>query len=500
MKILNAKEIKDSDSFTIQNEPISSIKLMERASRQVLNAFNKDYPNQATSKHIFCGGGNNGGDGLALARMLTLQSQKVKIYLVGKSNTPDNLENLSRLKEIPNMDIVPLENISQLPTFSSKDIIIDALLGSGLNKPLNGFLKDLIDYLNHSSGIKISIDIPTGLYCNQSNKNESTAFEANLVYTFHAPKLSFLLPENKTYVQSFKILDIGLIHTFTESRDSQNYYTQVEEVKKIYHIRNKFTHKGIYGHVLLIAGAYGKMGASILASRAALKSGSGLLTVHTPTDGVSILQTAFPEAMCSIDENPLRWTQMPDFRKKTIGIGPGIGTSQETQNIFQKLLEKVSEPIVLDADALNILSQDKTLIKQVPPMSILTPHPKEFERLVGSWSDDFERLEMQRTFSLQNKLIVVLKGAHTSISDTQGNIYFNSTGNNGMATAGSGDVLTGIITSQLAQGYNPLEAAILGVFIHGMAGNYALEHESEESLIASDIIKNIGKAFNFVRK
>lgn len=499
MKILSASQIRQADQYTIINEPIPSILLMERAAHKVVEILANEFQSTQRIKHIFCGTGNNGGDGLAVARLLYNQQHQVKVYLLEGNPSKDYSINLQKLREFPQIEIISLNSSEQLPEFHSSDIIIDAIFGTGLNKPLEGNIKQIVEQLNLVDITKVAIDIPTGLFADQTNGDDTVVFKAHRVYTFHAPKLAFLLPENEPHVNTFKVLDIRLAPEFTESTDSQNYYLEKKDIKERYQPRKKFSHKGTFGHTLLIAGSEGKMGAAVLAAKSALRAGTGLLTAHIPQEALNIMQTSLPEAMCSIDAHGGIWSELPDTKGKTIGVGPGIGTSITTQTIFRQLLLKESQPMVIDADAINLVSFDQTMLRLIPVNSILTPHPKEFERLVEGWNDDFDRLEIQRQFSIRHQLVVVLKGAHTSISDTKGNIYFNSTGNNGMATAGSGDVLTGIITSLLAQGYTSINAAIIGVYLHGLAGNIALEEESKESLIASDIIRNLGKAFKSVK-
>ncbi|MCO5233848.1 MAG: NAD(P)H-hydrate dehydratase [Chitinophagales bacterium] len=501
MKILTASQIREADQYTIQNEPISSIQLMERAAGKVVEILLNEFQSTQRVKHIFCGTGNNGGDGLAIARMIHQLGHQVKVYLLEGRMSEDFSINLKRVKDIGQIECIQLSNISQISQIQSSDIIIDTIFGTGLNKPLEGNIKKIVQFLNQAEdATRIAIDIPTGLLADQHNDKRNVIFQADRVYTFHAPKLAFLLPENASFAQSFKVLDIKLAAEFTENTEGQYYFLQKKDIQQIYRPREKFTHKGTYGHCLIIAGSRGKIGAAILASKAALKSGAGLVTTHLPANYLSVMQSAFPEAMCSTDVHGEQWSELPDFQNKTIAVGPGIGTSYSTQSVFKQLLLNSSKPMIIDADAINLLSKDSTLIRLIPVNSILTPHPKEFERIAGDWENDFERLELQRQFSIKHHLILVLKGAHTSISDPEGNVYFNSTGNSGMATAGSGDVLTGIICSLLAQGYSPKNATILGVYIHGLAGNFALENESKESLIASNIIDNLGKSFLSMKK
>ena len=316
------------------------------------------------------------------------------------------------------------------------------------------------------------------------------------------PKLSFLFSDNEEFVGNWGILSIGLNQEFIDSVDSDYYLTTSDLIEELIIDRKKFSHKGTYGHVLMVSGSYGKMGAAILACKACLRTGSGLVTVHIPKIAYSIMQIALPEVMVSIDWSDIIISNVPNVESySAIGVGPGIGTKQNTKKALIDLFEKVKYPMVIDADGLNILAENKELISKIPKNSILTPHPKEFERLIGTFSDDYTRMQQQISFAVNNQLYLVLKGAYTSIACPDGKVYFNNTGNPGMATAGSGDVLTGMILSLLGQGYNSKDAAIFAVYLHGLAGDIAAHKLSEEALIASDIIENIGNAYLvFARK
>lgn len=502
IKILTAPQIKDADNYTIQNEPISSIDLMERAANAFVSQFNIDFPNSTHPIHIICGNGNNGGDGLAIARILLQQKEEVKVYIFqAKKYADDFLINLIRLKKKNKKCIHYIKDISFIDNIPTYSFIIDSIFGTGLNATI---IKDSLQYkviekINSRHFYQvIAVDIPSGLFADQSTN--SICIEANKTYTFQFPNLSFLLPETGKYVNDFTVLDINLHPEIIHKSDTTFYYITQKDIADKIKYRKKYSHKGTYGHALIIAGSYGKMGAAVLASKACLRSGCGLVTTHIPQCGYDIMQTAFPEAMCSIDKNSKYFSNFKqDNKYDTVAVGPGIGTHSSTIKAFETLLKQVKTPIVIDADAINILSKKKKLLQLIPKNSILTPHPKEFERLVGTWKNDFERLTLQQSFSKKYKVIIVLKGANSSISDTNGHVYFNSTGNAGMATAGTGDVLTGIITSLLTQQYAPLDAAIIGVYLHGLAGDIALHYQSMESLIASDIIENMGAAFKMIK-
>ncbi len=498
MKILSVEKIREADAYTIANEPIADIDLMERAAGQLFGWIAK----RMDSKHrffVFAGLGNNGGDGMALSRLLTEAGYEVNVYVVRYSaKTSDSFQkNYDRFEAIAKKMLYNLKENDPFPEISARDIVVDALFGSGLTRPVKGFPGEIIRQMNASPATKIAIDIPSGLFADTSSKGaDGEIVRADYTLSFQFPKLTFLLPENDVFTGSWHVLDIGLHPDFIKSVPVKNFYSTRQDVAAILKPRKKFSHKGTYGHALLIAGSYGKMGAAILAAHAALRSGVGLLHVHIPKVGYSIMQTALPEAMLSIDRYENYFSDIPELSMyNAIGIGPGLGTQHQSQMALKLLIQQYPRPMVLDADALNILAENKTWLAFLPAYSILTPHPKEFERLAGKWKDDFERLKKQRKFAEKFQLVVVLKGAYTSICTPRGDCYFNSTGNPGMATAGSGDVLTGILTSLLAQGYASMEAAIFGVYLHGLAGDIAAGKLSEEAMIAGDISANLGKAF-----
>ena len=502
MKILSPEEIKKADAYTITHEKIRSVELMERAAAVCVKWMRDVYFKNNQSKYvsIFCGLGNNGGDGLAVARLLSKQKIKVEVFIVRYTNkcSDDFLINEKKLKKDKKVKITNVKSLKDIHSKAIHDrssLIIDAIFGIGLNKKVEGIAAEVIDFINQSSCPVISIDIPSGLFC-ENNSLQKAAIRANHTLTFQAPKLSFLFPENAPYIHDFSVLDIGLNESFISNLPSQTYFITKEDIKSIFKPRNKFAHKGTFGHALVISGSYGKMGACVLASRACITSGAGLVTAHIPSCGYTILQTTNPEVMAEVDSSD-KFISDPIVldRYDAVGIGPGIGTEADTQNMFKGVIQNTSLPIVLDADALNILSENKTWLHFLPENSILTPHIGEFKRLDGDASNSYERLEQQKQFSIKYKVFVVLKGAYTCITCPDGDVYFNSTGNPGMATAGSGDVLTGIILGFLAQGYSSKHASILGVYLHGLAGDIAADHLSYEGLIARNIIESLPEAF-----
>lgn len=497
MKILSAEEIRLWDQYTIINEPISSINLMERAALSCLEWMIRKYPDPITIA-IFCGKGNNGGDGLAIGRMLIENGYDVHFYILefGFKGTEDFQENLERLHLLSNPSIHFIQSSSHFPELQQNKLIIDAVLGSGLNRRLDGITAELIEYINNANLNVISIDIPSGLFCDRSSLHCS-CIKATYTLTFQCYKLAFLFAENKSVTGEIHVLDIGLHKGFYEKLHQKFSLLDDVIIHSTYRPRNKFAHKGNFGHALLIAGSYGKMGAVVLSATAALRSGIGLLTCHIPSCGYTILQTAVPEAMVITDANSDYTTEIEaDILKySTIGIGPGIGTNTATENAIFEIFKRFNRPIVIDADAINILARNKELVGAIPPGSILTPHPKEFERLFGKSDNEFEAITIALEQSKKMSVIIILKGHYTFVALPDGRGFFNSTGNAGMATAGSGDVLTGILTGLLAQGYQPEDAATLGVYLHGVAGDLAAKQFSKEGMIAGDIIKNLGNSF-----
>ena len=501
MQILSAEDIRRWDEYTIHHEPISPVDLMERAARACVKWL-EQCPWQGMPFHIFCGKGNNGGDGLAIARLLAQRGQTVTVHILefGHIGTESFQTNLARLHQQPGVDIRFIQDESHFHPFGGDDVLIDALFGTGLNRGLEGVTAALVNHINHSGRPVISIDMPSGLFADRSSRGV-TAVEAEYTLSFQCYKLALLLPENEKQVGEPVILDIGLHPDFAAMHYSSFEWLDAAMAKTIYRPRSRYAHKGQMGHALLVAGSFGKMGAAVIAATACLRSGAGLLTCHIPGSGLSTLQTALPEAMVLTDFNSSYVTKLETDSSQydAIGVGPGLGTAQETRQMLRDLFDSWRGPLVLDADALNNMSQQPGLLQLLPAGSILTPHPKEFERLFGPSADDFERLEKALAQAKALRSVIVLKGHHSFIATPEGKGYFNSTGNPGMATAGSGDLLTGILTGLLAQGYQSVEAALLGVYLHGRAGDLAAALWSEEAMIASDISHQLGAAFGVLK-
>ena len=499
MKIFTSSQIKELDKYTIEHEPVKSIDLMERAARAVTSAicdrWTLDVP-----VVVFAGPGNNGGDALAVARMLVEGGYQVQTFLFNISGhlSADCAENRQRLidrKGRPMLTEVTQE--FDPPRLEEGMLVIDGLFGSGLNKPLAGGFASLVKYINASPAQVVSIDVPSGLMTEDNTYNvRANIVRANVTLTLGQQKLSFLFPENQQFIGELHILDIGLSAEGITKIDAQYTMTTIDDVRPMLRPRNAFSHKGTMGHALLVAGSYGMAGAAVLAARACMRSGAGKVTVHTPRRNVPVLQTAVPEAVLHIDREETTFSEATgtdDFQ--ALGIGPGLGSAEQTTIAMIAQLRRATCPVVADADALNILSARHAWLMQLPKGIILTPHPRELDRLEGQCVDSYERLTKALQLAERLQGFVVLKGHYTAICMPDGRVAFNTTGNAGMATAGSGDVLTGIITALLARGYKQREACMLGVFLHGLAGDMAAQDIGEESLIASDIIDYLPKAF-----
>lgn len=475
---------------------------MERAAGKCVEWFVSKYDvNRPVI--VISGVGNNGGDSLVMARKLLERGYSVKTYIVRYSErfSEDLQINLDRLKEL-GYEVNYILEESQFPEISSNTVIIDGLFGSGLNRNVDGLAELCIEQINASIADVVSIDMPSGLFSDAFTQQSSPVILASHTLTFQSPKLAFFIPENEEYLGVWKVLDIGLDPNFLASEESDLIFVDaIDEFRSLFE-RKKFDHKGNFGHALLMAGSHGKMGAAILAAQAALRSGVGRLTTYLPHVGYSIMQISVPEAMCTVDDYDHFLGEVPNLSGySSIGCGPGIGTAKKTKRMLRILLDKTKVRIVLDADALNILSESKDYLKALPHDTILTPHVREFERMFGASKNSYERIKLLREMAMKYKVIIVLKGANTAIASSDGRVFFNSTGNPGMATAGSGDVLTGIITGFTSYVNDPLVAAVAAVYVHGLAGDLASKAQGQASVIASDITAHLGaamvKAFKF---
>ena len=496
MKIFSSKQIYEADKATIKKNNISSDQLMEGVAVQLFNWLHLRIQGAPVKIHLFCGIGNNGGDGIALARHLQEHGYNIGVYVVNysKKRSDDFLVNLDRLKD---RKIWPefLDDSSVLPEIGRDDIIVDAIFGIGLNRAPDSWVVNLFEHIEKSKAFVLSVDIPSGLFTDRVPEDEKAVVKANHTLSFQVPKLVFFLPETGIFTEQWEVLDIGLDPEFLVNTETEYELIGKNEMLPVYIPREKFSHKGTHGHGLIVGGSYGKIGAVHLASKACLYAGSGLVTAFVPKCGYIPLQTNFPEAMVLTDNDENHISKIEfDIDPTVVGIGVGLGKDASTVKALDEFLRANKKPLVIDADALNILSENKALLGKIPAQTVLTPHPKELERLIGSWKDDFDKLKKAKEFSKKYDCVLVIKGSHTiTIYDDKG--YVNTTGNPGMGTGGTGDVLTGVITGLIAQGYNPLNAAVFGVYLHGRAGDIAVEKTGYQALTASHVVDAIGLAF-----
>jgi hydroxyethylthiazole kinase-like uncharacterized protein yjeF len=496
MKIFSAAQIKECDAYTIQTARITSADLMERAATRCVDWLKNNFSREALFV-ILCGPGNNGGDGLAIARLLHQRGYGVKAFLLNFGNelSPDCAANLQRLQQKDGQLVTVVEPGAFITDLPPHVVIIDAILGSGLSRPAEGWVAAFIERVNKMANHKVAIDIPSGLPADIAVDGDAVVLRANDTLTFQFYKRCFLHPESAPAAGNIHILDIGLDKDFIQNTHTQYRTLDKEDVAAFFKPRNRFAHKGMNGSVLLAGGSYGKIGAMVLTTKAALRSGAGLVTALVPECGYNIMQTAVPEAMCLTNgaqslEAINNWEHF-----EVTGIGPGMGTARTTAQALGTFLEACKDPVVLDADALNIIAANPDLLSKLPKNSVITPHPREFSRLFGDNTNTMIQVDNARIQAMRYNINIVLKGHHTAIVNTEGECWYNMTGNAGMATGGSGDVLTGIITGLMAQGYTPQQAAMLGVYLHGAAGDLAAKELSEEALVAGDIIDYLGKAF-----
>ena len=498
MKILSCAQQKEADAYTIEHDSILSINLMEKAASLITEAICRRW-NKSHRIVAFAGPGNNGGDAVAVARMLHLKNYQVQVVLFNiKGNlSEDCLTNIKRLQECGFTNYTEVSTQFDPPKLSADDIVIDGLFGTGLNMPLSGGFAAVVQYINASPAKVVSIDIPSGMMGEDNTRNiRQNIIKANLTLTINLPKLSFLFAENEDLIGELEVLDIGINKEFSKQAESSNYIIEEKEVAEIVRPRKKFAHKGNFGHALIIAGSYGMGGAAVLSAKSCLRCGTGLLTVHTPVCNHLLLQASVPEAMAQDDMDDRFFAEVIDLDSyQALGIGPGLGQEEFTAQAIINQLKECYIPAVIDADAINALSTYRNQLNCVPKGSILTPHVKELERLVGRCSNSFERIQKAKDLASYLQIYIILKGAWSVVITPEGECHFNPTGNPGMATGGSGDVLTGILTSLLAQGYSSKEACLLGVYLHGIAGDIAAEKFGEISMNASDIINSLPEAW-----
>lgn len=497
MKIFDVAQLAEADKVSIEKQGITSEELMERAATLVFNEIHSRLQGAEIPIKIFCGIGNNGGDGLVIGRLLVENGYEVRIFVVNYSDqrSEDFSANFEKIQGLDCSKPILLREKDDLPDLQDTDFIIDAIFGIGLNRPLDPWVGALVNHINSSGAFTLSVDMPSGLFSDKVPSENDAVIKADFTLSFQVPKLIFFLPQTSDFVGELQILDIGLDREFLHKAPAKARLIDKDEAIGLYIPRKKNSHKGDYGHALIIGGSYGKIGSIALAGSAALRSGAGLVTFFSPKCGYQVLQTILPEAMVltDVDQDNLSAIDF-DIVPDVICFGMGAGTSSVSLNAFKKLLQRSSKPMVIDADGLNMLSKEKQLLSLLPENSVLTPHPKELQRLIGTWKDDFEKLEKATKFTKKHKVILVIKGAFT-FTISGDHWYINNTGNPGMATAGSGDVLSGVITGLISQKYDPLSAAVFGVYLHGRAGDIMADEKSYQGMISGDIAANIGRAF-----
>jgi hydroxyethylthiazole kinase-like uncharacterized protein yjeF len=500
MKIFTAAQIHELDKYTIENEPVKSVDLMERSAKAITSAIMEEWT-EATPVVVFAGPGNNGGDALAVARLLANANYDVSVYLFNIHNqlSDDCQLNKQRVVEMgTKIKFTEINMNFEPPEMTPQTLIVDGLFGSGLNKPLVGGFASLVKYINQSHAKVVAIDLPSGLMCEDNTYNvKSNIIRADLTLTLQQKKLSMLFADCQQYIGRLRVLDIRLSPKYIAETDANYNIIEESDIRRMLLRRNDFVNKGVMGTALIIAGSYGMAGAAVLTTKACLRSGAGKVIAHTPRQNYNIMQTSVPEAVLQIDHEETYFSESINTDKyDAVGMGPGLGQNENTAIALIGQLRRTQCPIVVDADGLNILANHQAWMQQLPKGIIMTPHPREFDRLQGMPStSDYERLTRARQLAEHLQGYILLKGHYSALCAPDGHVTFNSTGNGGMATAGSGDVLTGIITGLLARGYQRQEACLLGMYLHGLAGDLAIKDIGKESLIASDIISYLPKAF-----
>lgn len=503
MKIFTSTQIHELDRYTIEHEPIKSVDLMERAAKAITHAITEEWTTH-TPVVVFAGPGNNGGDALAVARLLINEGYKVKTYLFNITNhlSDDCVLNRQRLLDGKHAkDLIEVTAKFDPPELTADMLVVDGLFGSGLNKPLAGGFASLVKYINQSPAKVVSIDVPSGLMSEDNTYNvRANIIHAYLTLTLHERKLSFLFGDAQQFIGKLKVLDIRLSPEYIQKTEAQYHVLEENDIRSRLLHRDDFAHKGNMGNALIVAGSYGMAGAAVLATRACLRSGVGKVTAITPKKNYDIMQIAVPEAVLQMDHEETAFTEAVDTDGfDALGIGPGLGRQETTAIAMIAQIRRAQCPIVADADALNILASHRAWMQQLPKGIIMTPHPKELDRLTGSPANaDYERLHRTCELAKSLQAYIILKGHNSALCLPNGNVFFNPTGNSGMATAGSGDVLTGIITALLARGYHQQNACMVGMYLHGLAGDLAAQELGKESLVASDIIDHLPQAFQYL--
>lgn len=486
MKVLSATQIREWDAYTIKQKPVRSIDLMNTAALAAQNHLKKEVK-QHQRILIFCGTGNNGGDGMAMAANWKADGIEPQVYVVGNEETgSEDFKAQTEKAKRENVSIKNIKSHADLPKVFNSDLVIDALFGTGLSRPLSGIFSETVSTINNSEATVVSIDVPSGMYIDTTSKSNAVV-KATETLTFQSRKTCFMMAENAPYFGRVTVLDIGLLPGYLDEIEAPHWVDSAF-AKPVYRPRSDFSHKGNFGHALIVAGNAGKMGAALMCSKACLRSGAGLVTLDVPKAFLNAVHAYCPELMCKIREEDDYFSGFT-----TLGIGPGMGTDQVAKDLLMSALKQAKKPLLIDADAITILSTIDDPLTLLPANSIITPHPKEFDRLFGPSTDDFDRMNKAIEISRNYPVVVVLKG-HRTLTAHGGEAWFNSSGNAGLAKGGTGDVLSGIITALLAQSYEPIQAAILGVYLHGLSADICAKTIAKESILATDVIDHISRA------
>jgi len=506
LKVVTAEEMRNIDRRTIEEIGIPGIVLMENAGAKTASLI-QEVLGGVEGKNIlvFCGRGNNGGDGMVVARHLINSGANVRIFLTARKEDlrGDPLTNL-RILENMGIEIKPISSLEEIDPFPQTHLIIDALLGTGIKGLVRGFVAEVIDFINRYGAPVLSVDLPSGLN-SDTGSYEGTCVKANYTVTMALLKRGLLIPPGRDLAGEVTVADISMPQRAVDEEEVKAFLVEENDVRRMLPRRPSETHKNQCGKVFLLAGSVGMTGAATLASMAVLRSGAGVAILGIPQSLNPILEEKLTEVMT----RPLPETEMQTLSLRSweevqelidwahvLAMGPGLSTQEETKGLVLKIIESLNKPAVIDADGLNALAGRAETLRKLKTDVVLTPHFGELSRLAGIPIEEISknRIEVTKHWASQLGVILVLKGSPTVIGDPNGNIYINPTGNAGMATAGAGDVLTGTIAGLMAQGASPLDAAIAGVYLHGLAGDLAREDLGEKGLVAGDLVDYLPEA------
>ncbi len=499
MKLFTTQQLNDIARYTIEHDKISIIDFVERVAEGVAFEIEARWrPGKPVV--VFAGCEDNGAQALAVARILSEHGYKPEVYLINVGGNALNTTCKAYRDALLALDtdIYFNEIVKEfsIPRLSSNHLVIDGLFGPGIKEGLKGGYRTLVQYINDSGATVVSIDVPSGMFgdSNPFAVNRDI-IHADLTLAIQFPRIAFFNPDNAELVGEWKIIDIGMNETSIRNTQARHHLIEADEIKSLLKSRPLHCSKADFGAGLLIAGSYGMMGAAVLGARGAIRSGIGKLTVQSPKCGYQIMQSSVPDVLYQYNKGEYYITQLEvDKPFDAVAIGPGIGTNDATLQALENFLLARTSPVILDADALNCIARKPTLLNSVPVLSIITPHIGEFDRLFGQHTSAEMRLQKAVEMARFYNIIIVLKGHYTATVRPDGVVCFNSSGTPAMATAGSGDVLTGIILSLVAQGYKPEQASMMGVYIHGIAGELAAREHGEYGVTASDIANSVGRA------